>query len=253
MPTQPNRFHKEQLPAPGLPLWKEAYMGLDWVALRAAPVYYGIGVPRGDGSAVVLVPGFLATDFYLQEMYFWLGRIGYHARLSQIGRNADCINVLVNRLTETVRKAYAQTGRKVHLIGHSLGGVLARSVAVLHPELVASVITMASPFRGIRSHPFVLQMGNFVRERVSQSKGRSPACFSGTCNCAALDALVQGFPASVPQSAIYTKSDGIVDWHACISPDPRNNFEVLGTHGGLAFNPLVYRNIAKLLKERKAA
>ena len=60
-----------------MPLWRETLFGLDWLALRASPVFCGFGVPRGDGSAVVLVPGFLGTDWYLLDLYGWLGRLGY--------------------------------------------------------------------------------------------------------------------------------------------------------------------------------
>jgi triacylglycerol lipase len=253
MTTEPKQFHREMLPA-NVPLWREYFMGVDWAALRVSPVFFGLGVPRGDGSAVVLVPGFLATDFYLQEMYFWLKRIGYRPYLSQIGRNADCVDRLVKKLSQTINKAHAETGGKVHLIGHSLGGVLSRSLAVLEPDKIASVVTMGSPFRGIRSHPFVLQMGNFIRDRIKvEGRAKKPGCFSGECACPSYKALESMFPPKVPQSAIFSKTDGIVDWRVCISSDPRNNFEVVSTHGGMAFNPFVYSTIAKLLKERKAA
>jgi hypothetical protein len=62
---------------------------------------------------------------------------------------------------------------------------------------------------------------------------------------------------TVRQTAIYSKCDGIVDWHNCINDDPAANFEVTGTHVGMVFNPLVYRIIANRLawagKNRLAA
>lgn len=248
MSAQQDYFRREQLPA-DVPIWREGLIGIDWLALHYSPVYYGLGVPRGDGSAVILVPGFLATDFYLNDMYFWLMRVGYKPYMSKIGRNADCLNLLVGRLTATMEKASAQTGRKVHLIGHSLGGVLSHSAAVQRPDLVASVTTMASPFRGISSHPFVLNFGNVVRQRVQFVKKREqqPGCFTSACTCPTSCALQNKLPESVVETAIYTKSDGIVDWRYCISDDQASNFEVIGTHGGLAFNPLVYRLIGNRL------
>ena len=89
-------FHPEKLPS-ARPIWREAFAGLDWMALKTSPVYYGFGVPRGDKSAVILVPGFMGTDHYLYEMYFWLRRIGYKPYLSNIGWNAECLNTLVER------------------------------------------------------------------------------------------------------------------------------------------------------------
>ena len=57
-------------------IWKEALFGADILLLHASPVYYGLGVPHGDGSAVILIPGFLGTDLYLSHLQSWLNRIG---------------------------------------------------------------------------------------------------------------------------------------------------------------------------------
>ncbi len=252
MPVEQNYFLNEQVPI-AVPIWREGFIGVDWLALRYSPVYYGLGVPRGDGSAVVLVPGFLANDSYLQEMYWWLRRIGYKPYMSNIGRNANCISVLSEKLLKTVERAYQDTDRKVHLIGHSLGGVLSRSITTQRPEMVASVITLASPFRGLSSHPFVMRAADSVRARVrNQAPGRAErGCFTGACSCAAATALREGLAHKIPRTAIYTKTDGIVDWQMCVNADPATNFEVLGTHGGLAFNPMVYRVVANRLAQIK--
>ena len=68
-----------------LSVWTEALLGAEILILHASPVYYGFGVPRGDGSAVVLIPGFLGTDLYLAELHAWLRRIGYCPYFSGIG------------------------------------------------------------------------------------------------------------------------------------------------------------------------
>lgn len=245
--TSPDGFLRDQQ-STERPLWREALVGLDWVALRSSPVYYGLGIPRGDHSAVIVVPGFLGTDMYLQEVYSWLRRIAYRPYMSNIGWNAECIDILVERLSETITRAQSETGGKVHLIGHSLGGVLARSAAALRPDRIASVITLGSPFRGIRSHPLVLQAGERVRARIRRQNGhQQPDCYTGYCECKAVRAVQSSFPASVPSSAIYTKSDGVVDWRVCVNDDAKTNFEVSGTHVGLVFNASVYRLIAERL------
>ncbi|MEK6321146.1 MAG: alpha/beta fold hydrolase [Acidobacteriota bacterium] len=245
--TSRNGFLKDQQSSQR-PLWREAFVGLDWLALRSSPVYYGMGVPRGDGSAVIVIPGFMGTDTYLQEIYYWLRRIGYRPYMSRIGWNAECVNTLVERLSETITKAQVETRGKVHLIGHSLGGVLARSATAQRPDRIASVITLGAPFRGIRSHPLVLRAGERVRERIRRRNGQTePDCFTGYCECEAVASLKRGLPASIPQSAIYTKSDGIVDWRVCINDDPATDFEVSGTHVGLVFNASVYGLIARRL------
>ncbi|MBN9391416.1 MAG: alpha/beta fold hydrolase [Chloroflexi bacterium] len=245
-------FSSELLPV-RTPIYRELLSGVDWLALHYSPVYYGFGVPRGDGSAVVLVPGFLATDAYLTEMKCWLNRIGYRTYLSNIGRNADCLETLVNRLQATVEKAFHETGRKVHLIGHSLGGVLSRALAARSPEFIASVITMASPFRGISSHPLVLQASNVVRQRLQFEKKKEgppqPHCMTGWCTCSAGQALRNRLPGDIMQTAIYTRSDGIVDWRVCVTDRAEDNFEVIGTHIALVFNPFVYRVVSYRLKQ----
>jgi pimeloyl-ACP methyl ester carboxylesterase len=212
-----------------------------------------MGIPPGDGSAVIVIPGFMGTDFYLQEIYYWLRRIGYRSYMSRIGWNAECINTLVDRLSETISKAHSQTGRQVHLIGHSLGGVIARSAAAQWPEKTSSVITLGSPFRGIRSHPLVLAAGERVRERIRRQGGSlQPDCYTGYCGCDAVVAVQNGLPKSVLQTAIYTRTDGVVDWRVCVTDDHSTNFEVTGTHVGLVFNASVYGLIAKRLRESRA-
>lgn len=240
-------FSSTQAPAK-VPLWREAIGGLDWLMLHSSPVYYGLGVPCGDKSPVVVVPGFLATDFYLQELYYWLFRVGYRPYMSKIGRNADCLDTLYEKLAKTVNQAHQETGRKVHLIGHNLGGVLSLSLVPRMSDKIASVITMGSPIRGIRSHPLVLQAGNRVRQRIFlEGKNKAPGCFSGQCDCKPVSSLQSGLPNQVPLTAIYTKTDGVVDWKYCISKKAEDNIEVKGTHIGLAFNPAVYSIIAKNL------
>ncbi|HEV8440444.1 MAG TPA: alpha/beta fold hydrolase [Methylomirabilota bacterium] len=193
---------------------------------------------------MVVVPGFLGTDVYLLELYWWLRRIGYRPYLSRIGRNAECIDLLVDRLFETIDRARADSGRPAHLIGHSLGGMLSRAAAVRRPDRIASIITLGSPFRGIRSHPLVMRATTAVRARIHR-QGRPPDCYTGDCRCESMAAL-QAQP-RVPQIAIYTRSDGIVDWRACVNDDPETDFEVPGTHVGLVVNPSVYRLIAERL------
>ncbi len=240
----------KEFTAANLPIWHELGLGIDWLALHYSPDYFGIGIPRGNGSGVILIPGFLADDNYLGEMYFWLGRIGYHPFLSKIGRVADCFDVLVTRLLKTIDRAYQETGAKVHLVGHSMGGMLARVAADRSPEKVASVITLGSPFRGIRSHPLVLELGELVRKsiKIQGKRPDQPACFTAECSCKSMQALNSNQPEErVRYTAIYTKKDGVVDWRACLDEDPAANFEVSSTHVGLAFNPFVYRLIGQRL------
>jgi pimeloyl-ACP methyl ester carboxylesterase len=228
----------------------ETMAGLEMLYLRVSPVYWGCGVPHGDGAAVVVVPGFLLTDLYLTEFRSWLSRIGYSPYGSGIGVNAECPNLLIkNHLIETVEKAYAETGKKIHIIGHSLGGVLARAMASQMPDRVASVITLGAPFRGVSVHPLILRAVNLVRGNIHDRNGESvlPACYTGACTCHFLESLVVNLPRNVRRTAVYTKSDGIVDWRVCTTGRRENDFEVSGSHIGLVFNPMVYDLVARRL------
>jgi hypothetical protein len=88
-----------------------------------------------------------------------------------------------------------------------------------------------------------------VRARILEQHGESvlPACYTGRCTCNFLDSLRRDFPGHIGETAIYTKSDGVVDWNYCITGDANVDVEVPGTHIGLAFNPVVYDVIARRL------
>jgi pimeloyl-ACP methyl ester carboxylesterase len=230
--------------------WTEALFAAEVLMLHATPIYYGFGVPRGDDSAVIIIPGFLGTDLYLMELYAWLGRIGYRPYFSGIGINADCPNLLIQRhVIETVERALRETGRRIHLIGHSLGGVIARSIAGQRPKDVASVITLASPIRGTVANRNVVHAADAVRLRILQEHGESvlPDCYTGRCTCNFIDSLRRKVPDSMLQTAIYTRDDGIVDWRYCRTRNPEIDFEVPGTHIGMTFNPSAYAVVAQRL------
>ena len=228
-----------------LPLWREALMGLDWLALHRSLVYLGIGVPRGKGTPVILVPGFLGDDSYLLELYLWLQRIGYQPFMSGIGRNAECPDVLSDKLQKTVDRVQLQTSQRLTLIGHSLGGTLARSVALRRPLQVAQVITLGSPIGSIRAHPLVLTAARIVKFRIDFIRGGHFSCYTRECACDFAQSLSEAsLSKTVDTLAIYTKTDGVVDWRSCVHEDESLNKEVSGTHCGLAFNPTVFETIA---------
>ncbi len=237
-------------------IWREALWGLDWLSLRLSPVYLGIGIPHGDGSPVVLVPGFLTTDAYLVELYFWLRRTGYEPHLSGIGVNAGCVHALTQRLEKTVDDVHAHTGKPVRIIGHSLGGSLARRVALERPEIVTQLISLGAPIQSLEAHPAIMATARLVTESVrhpqpTEAVLHRTAIHLRDCECAA-DHCVPSPPSSVRRAALYTRTDGMIDWRNCLEPDPSLNYEVGGTHIGLVFNPHAYRVIASLLAEATA-
>lgn len=256
MPTSRRSPVRKKHEAVSLPIWLEGLAALEMLCLRVSPVYWGCGVPKGDGSAVVVVPGFLLTDLYLTEFRLWLRRLGYQPFSSGIGWNAECPNLLIKqRLAATVETACQATGRRVHIVGHSLGGVIARAIAAQMPDRIASVITLASPFQGVMAHSSILRLAEWVRSGIHKRNGQAvlPECYTAACTCNFLEAIAGDFPPSVGQTAIYTKSDGIVDWRVCGTGDPAIDCEVSATHLGLAFNPTVYELIGQRLAAAQEA
>lgn len=237
----------EEISSP-LPILCEPLSLLEFAALRLSPVYYGMGVPAGDGSAVVIIPCLMGTDLVLFELYAWLARIGYRPYFSGMGVVNDCPNLLARRLAGTIRRAYRDSGRRVHLVGHSLGGVFARSAAVRMPDYIASVITLGTPFRGLVVHGMVLALANLLRRRLRTRCGYLPErCATSQCGCEFGRSLRLQWPKSVRQTAIYTRQDGAVDWRYCLTGKPKADVEVHGTHLGLIFNSTSYMRIAERL------
>ena len=246
----PRRAKFDEQKSVHLPVWQEWLAGVEMAFLQISPIYWGYGIPRGDGSAVVLVPGFLGTDLYLTQLALWLRRIGYKTFYSGIRLNADCPNLLIRRnLNDAIEQASKATQGKIHLIGHSLGGALARAAAAQMPERIASVIMLGAPIRGIGARASVMSAADLVRKQILERHGRSvlPSCYTARCTCEFVESLKGQFPKSVRQTAIYTKADGILDWRVCQTGDPAVDVEVSATHIGMVFSPLVYGIVARRL------
>lgn len=241
----PRRQFSEEL----FPEWSESLYGVELALLCSSPVYYGLGVPQGDGSAVLIFPGFTHGDTYLLLLNAWLRRIGYRPHYSGIGFNASCPNLLIKDTVDgVIDKAIAETRGKVHLIGHSLGGSIARSIAVQRPNDIASIITLGTPIRRTSVHRSLFRDAEAVRKYVVEHSSRvKPQCMTTLCNCAFMRSMKKPMPRGVDYTAIYTRNDGSVNWNSCTTGDPKIDVEVPGTHTGLTFNPTVYSVIARRL------
>ena len=230
------------------PVFSEPLCLLEWFALRLAPLYYGVGIPRGDGSAVVVIPGFIGTDVYLYELYAWLTRIGYKPYYSGVGLMAVCPNKLSMRLEHTIGTAYRETGRRVHLVGHSLGGVFARVTAARSCRRIASVISLGTPFRGAAAHGVIHKTTDVVRSLMRAFQPELPStCGTSRCDCPFVRSLTRPWPESVIQTSVFSKQDGLVHWPYCLSGREGVDVEVSGTHIGMTFSAEVYQVIAKRL------
>jgi pimeloyl-ACP methyl ester carboxylesterase len=217
--------------------------------LLADPVWRGAGVPRGNGTPVLLIPGFLAGDQSLSVMASWLRRIGYRPRRAGISFNVACSDIAVERLERVLHHAHLGSGRKVAIVGHSRGGHFAKALAVRCPGSVSQVISMGAgldePFD--ISEPTRLAVEG-VRRMVNRRDPERAAqgCFTHSCLCRYAQDYRAPFPETVPLTSLYSKGDGVVRWRSCVVPYARC-VEVTGSHVGLAFNRHAYREIAHAL------
>lgn len=223
----------------------EQRASIELAELLVSPVYYGVGVPRGNGSPVVLVPGFLGSDSYLSVMNGWLRRIGYRPHTSGLWLNAGSPFDLMARVLRRADAIAAAAGRRVTLIGHSLGGILSRILARLRPDMVAHVITLGSPLRQDprrAAHPLVRAMADLLVREGATSRSLAAE------RVMERELITGPLPDGVRLTSIYTREDAVVDWHACIDEDPRATcHEVRGTHIGLAWNAQVYTHVGRML------
>ena len=230
-----------------LPLTHELWWPAEWAALRLSRVYGAKGLPGGNGHPVIAIPGFLGSFAGLRPLTGWLERVGFDVHDPGFERNVQCPDVLLERLSDRVASIAASQG-KVTLIGHSLGGSLARAAAVRAPGLVDVVITMASPLRSVRAHPLVADLARLLALVVPARHGGSAQhMHAPTCACELAELLASPIPVGVRRVAIYTRDDGIVDWRTCMEGDDSVDVEVSGTHVGLVVNRSAYEAIAQAL------
>jgi pimeloyl-ACP methyl ester carboxylesterase len=168
----------------------------------------------------------------------WLRRIGYRPVQSGIALNAGSLRRLLGQVERRAEQAVAH-GERLTLIGHSLGGVFARVLAVSRPDLVEDAITLGSPLVGNprdSAHPLVRALGEVLILDNRREEDELMAVL-----CAPL-------PAGTRLTSLYSKEDAVVHWRACMDADPRATcMEVRGTHVGLAWNASVYRRVGHIL------
>jgi pimeloyl-ACP methyl ester carboxylesterase len=242
------------LPRPHLPavppLWRETRVALEATGLRRSGVWRGEGVEPGDGRPVLLVPGFLAGDGTMSTMTRWLRDMGYRTRRAGIRANVACSEAACARLEQRLEAFAESEGRPVTIIGQSRGGIFAKALAARRPDLVDAIVTLGAPtVSQLRVHPLVLAQVGLV---AALGSGHVPGLFSlrclrGECCRRFRDALAGPFPKDVHWTALYSRSDGIVDWRACQDPQADKLVEVRASHCGMALNARVYEEVAAAL------
>ncbi len=232
---------------------REAFAFGEIAALLSDPIYRGEGVPRGDGRLVVIIPGLFGSDFYLWPLRRWISRIGFRASTSGLWLNAGCPDRLTSEIEQWIDRRQPRDDRRIVLIGHSRGGVLARALAARMGSKVSHLVALGSPI-GVASQYAtggVPQLAHRTMSMVAQASNTArgildPQCRFPDCGCEFLGNMRGALAAETMVLSIYSRQDPIVPPEASIVTGGRN-VEVTGTHSGLVFNPAVYRELARSL------
>jgi len=233
-------------------LYREALAVTELTQLLASPVYYGVGVPRGDGRNVLVLPGLSGNDVYLLPMHSWLARVGYRPVGSSLRINVGCPERLRQRINQELAHANRRNNGHVAIIGHSRGGILARAIAAELGDRCSHVILLGSPVGGLED--FGRAMGNPpARASVAQAGIRvrrilDPSCEVPLCGCPFPQDFLRPLSGETRVTSIYSREDPIVPASACAVRGARN-IDVRGTHIGLVYNARVYQHLAQALAE----
>lgn len=192
--------------------------------------------PRGDGHSVLVFPGLSAPDASTGLLRHFLRRRGYAAQRWEQGFNFGPRAGVLEACLERVHRLHRESGRKVSLLGWSLGGVYARELAKLAPDAVRCAISLGTPFTG---HPKATNAWRLY-ELVSGGRVGEPRLMAQIRN-----------PPPLPTTSIYSRTDGIVAWRCSINdPGPLvENIEVHASHVGMGMNPLALYAIADRLAQ----
>ncbi|WP_126173503.1 esterase/lipase family protein [Altericroceibacterium xinjiangense] len=180
--------------------------------------------PARRPGVVMLLPGFFTHPGRMRGMARALEQAGHTVHDWGLGWNFGPTEENFDVLSLRVEALHRKHGRKLVLVGWSLGGVFAREMAKLHPHAVEKVVTMGSPFSG---DPHANNAWRLYHLVTGHSVEEPPV----TCN------VPQKPP--VETVALWSPRDGIVAPDAsCGREGERDRAVALHcTHLGFAYSP----------------
>jgi pimeloyl-ACP methyl ester carboxylesterase len=217
-------------------------------AARATP-YASRTTRTVPGDPVLLVPGFLAGDYTLGWMGRHLRHLGHRVYRTGIMANVGCLERGTSVLERRIEHIAERRERKVSIVGHSLGGMMARGLAARRPDLVAGIVTMGSPMLAPgAAHDLLIAQVALLRrlQRLGLGNLMGEDCTSGDCALRMWEESRRPLPSGFPFTAVYSKRDGITDWRACIDPEGQAR-EVRTSHVGMALDPVVIDIVVEAL------
>ena len=194
--------------------------------------------PRGDGHPVLVLPGLIASDVSTRPLRTFLGNKGYTVSGWNLGRNLGLRPGLREAMVDLLQTMNDVHGRKVSIIGWSLGGLYARQLAKMMPQRVRSVITLGSPFAG---PPRSTNAWRIYEMASGRSAEEADPRFGGSLSVAP----------PVPTTAIYSRTDGICAWEGCKekASAQSESIEVESSHCGMGHHPAVVYVVADRLAQ----
>jgi pimeloyl-ACP methyl ester carboxylesterase len=229
---------ERRLRPPGLGLLLAEARGLFEfnASLAAAPLL--LRAPKGDGHPVLALPGFLASDLSMAPLRRYLKHLGYDTYAWEMGRNTGGVIKMREALRNRLSQIHEASGRKVSIVGWSLGGIYARDLALAMPDMVRSVVTLGSPFSGDVTATNATKLYEALSGEQVEADDELRKAIAGDL--------------PVPATSIYSRTDGIVNWRTCLlrSSDTAENIEVLfASHIGMGVNAPVLWALADRLAQ----
>jgi dienelactone hydrolase len=221
-------------------LVREGRVVLERLALRVSESRLRERAPRGNGETVLVVPGFATDDSWTKRLRRFLTDLDYRVEGWSLGRNNGQVPKLIPAVIDRAEQLAEERRASIRLVGWSLGGYLVRETARERPELVERVMTLGTPIVGGPSYtasaPLYVKKGYDLGEIAAGVLEREKS------------------PITVPVYAVYSRSDGVVQWQSCIDTF-RNpcveHHEIDASHLGMVNSPKVFRLVAELLAERR--
>lgn len=202
---------------------------------------------------VVLVPGFMAGDSSLLLLSRHLRRLGFRTYRSTMHANVGCTQEASSALERRIEAIAIKRERKVTIVGHSLGGLLARGIAARRPDLVDGIVTMGSPLLAPGAVHSVLAFDLAVivsLRRAGLGKMMGADCTTGDCARLSWEQSKAPLDKDVSFTSIFSRRDGIVDWRSCLDP-AATTVEVGTSHLGMAVDPLVFDIVSGTLRHNR--
>jgi pimeloyl-ACP methyl ester carboxylesterase len=196
--------------------------------------------PHGDGHPVLVLPGLVASDVSTRPLRTFLKSRGYAVSGWRQGRNLGLRPGVQHAMVDLVHELNDAHGRKVSLVGWSLGGLYARQLAKMMPKQVRQVITLGSPFA---SNPKATNAWRVYEMASGRRADEEDARFGGT---------LAGAP-PVPTTAIFSRTDGICAWQGCREQASAmaESIEVESSHCGMGHHPAAVYAVAERLAQKE--